>query len=140
MSGSIAGTTKAAVAPPDYTPGYTSFYSLEFLQNMVAYSSANYPAWKNIKLSRQNMRNSIFKFRLLDFEYLIPSVLNRYPNNYLSDVEFSCDLEATRDMVINEADIYQHMDWRCKGSFEVKPTVRETFVSTNKYMQISWCR
>lgn len=29
------------------------------------------------------------------------------------------------------------MDWRCKGSFEIKPTVRETFVSNNNAMQIS---
>lgn len=87
ISGNIAGTPKAAVAPPDYEPGYSSFISIEFIQNMIAYSKDNYPTWKNVKLNRQNMRTNIFKYRLIDFEPIIPSVLSKYPQNYLSDVE-----------------------------------------------------
>ena len=34
---------------------------------MVAYSQVNYPAWKNIKLNKDNIRTRIFKFRLIDF-------------------------------------------------------------------------
>lgn len=34
---------------------------------MIAYSQANYAGWKNIKLNKDNMRNRVFKFRLLDF-------------------------------------------------------------------------
>lgn len=33
------------------------------------------------------MRTTIFKFRLIDFEYIIPAILKKYPNKYLSDIE-----------------------------------------------------
>jgi hypothetical protein len=92
MSGTIPGTTKAAAYPPSYDDEYSSFYSIQFMQNMIAYSRDNYPAWKGIKLNRQNMRTSVFKFRLIDFEFVIPSVLTRYPQNYLSDVEIECNI------------------------------------------------
>ena len=79
IAGLIAGTSHAAIAPPDYEEGYSSFYSKEFFQNMVEYFRANHPSWKSVKLNRSNMRTRIFKFRLIDFEYLIPSILQKYP-------------------------------------------------------------
>ena len=67
IAGTIPSTSKAGVEPPQPVDGYTSFYSKEFFQNMVEYTASNYAKWKNIKLNRQNMRTSIFKFRLIDF-------------------------------------------------------------------------
>lgn len=46
---------------------------------MLEYFRANHPSWKNIKLNRLNMRTRVFKFRLIDFEYLIPAILQKYP-------------------------------------------------------------
>jgi len=42
---------------------------------MIEYSKLTYPGWKNIKVWRENMRTRVFKFRLIDFEYIVPSVL-----------------------------------------------------------------
>ena len=66
MAGTIEGTSHKATVSPDYLPGYNTFYS--------------------IKLNRNNMRTSTFKFRLIDFEYIIPELLIRYPQSYLNDV------------------------------------------------------
>jgi hypothetical protein len=59
---------------------------------MIEYSKLTYPGWKNIKVWRENMRTRVFKFRLIDFEYIVPSVLSKYPKNYLSDVIFYCSV------------------------------------------------
>ena len=84
---------------------------------MIAYSQANYAGWKNIKLNQDNMRNRVFKFRLLDFQYLIPAVLNKYPTNYMSPVEIVCNIENVKELIIDEKKVAQDIDWRCLGSF-----------------------
>lgn len=57
---------------------------------MIEYTSSNYGAWRELRLTRSNMRTKVFQFRLLDFEPIMPSVLKRYPNKYLADVDICC--------------------------------------------------
>lgn len=64
------------------------------------------------------MRTRFFKFRLIDFEYIIPNVLRDYPNKYMSDVEIQCAAQALGDTTLDEEYLNQSIDWRCLGSFE----------------------
>jgi hypothetical protein len=62
------------------------------------------------------MRTRIFKFRLIDFEYIIPSILRKYPQKYLSDIEIECSMEKIKDFIIAPNNFEQLIDWRCIGS------------------------
>jgi hypothetical protein len=46
---------------------------------MLDYSVINFKGWKNIKASRSNMRISTFRFRLVDYEYIMPDLLRKFP-------------------------------------------------------------
>lgn len=121
VAGTISTTTHVAVAPPAYEPGYNAFYSIEFIRNVIEYSKSNYDKWQNIKMTRDNMRTRSFKFRLVDLESIVPTVLQKYPKNYLSDVQISCSIKQAGDSSLDETYFVQRILWHCEGSFEVTP-------------------
>jgi hypothetical protein len=137
IQGGIINTTHAAVVPPKFEPNFTTFYSLQFIQNMIEYSISNYGKWKDIKMNRLNMRTRIFNYRLIDFEYIVPNVLSKYPKNYLADVEISCSVLEMLDSNITESNLIQRLTWKCSGSFELAPGKRVVFLGKNQSTQTS---
>jgi hypothetical protein len=63
---------------------------------------ASYPPWQNIRANRTNMRSNAFRFRLIDFEYIAPAILQKYPDLYLADTQVSCKPVSYDNMVFNQ--------------------------------------
>ena len=70
------------------------------MQNLLDYSLLNLKNWTNIKASRSNMRTNSFRFRLVDYEFIMPELLRKFPQNYLADTEISCSVLAYNNLVI----------------------------------------
>jgi hypothetical protein len=126
------------VAPPPHEEGFSSFYSLEFMRNAIDYARRNFAAWREVRLSRNNMRTRVFRWRLLDFEYIVPAILERYPNSYLSDVELACAVEEVGEATLDEEYMQVPIAWRCIGSFEGQDRKRISFLSNDATMKTSW--
>ena len=47
------------------------------------------------------MRNRAFRFRLIDYEQIVPSVLKQHPDSYLSDTWVICDVLSYDNLVFN---------------------------------------
>ena len=68
---------------------------------MLDYSIPNFNKWKNIVANRANMRTRGFRFRLVDYEYLVPTILKQYPDKYLEDTQVRCDVKGYDNLVMN---------------------------------------
>ena len=121
MSGAIAGTTHLAPTTPAPRDNFHSFYSMAFMQNMLEYGRANYKNWTNIVLNGKNMRNRVFRYRLMDLEVLVPQVLKDYPKQYLAPLTFTCSIFEIGASDITDKLWNQVIRWNCKGSFETVP-------------------
>ena len=46
------------------------------------------------------MRTNSFRFRLVDYEFIMPELLRKFPQYYLADTEISCSVLAYNNLVI----------------------------------------
>lgn len=78
----------------------------------------NYKGWKDIKANKSNMRINAFKFRLIDYEYIVPELLRKFPEKYLADTEVSCSvLSYDKFVVVPGQMVKVEVRWSCLGSF-----------------------
>ena len=105
---------------------------------MLDYSLGNYQKWKNIEANRLNMRTRAFRYRLIDYEAIVPSVLKQHPDNYLSATWVTCDVLSYDNLVFNVSNSSLNIDfkWSCKASVEVSPGSVYTFLSKKMLRQI----
>lgn len=133
MRGTIPGASHFVESIPSYEEGYNLFFTKEFVQNMIDSSLKTNPRWRNIIANRTNMRSSSFRFRLLDYEYIVPSVLKKYPKAYLADTQVSCSGKSYRNMVFYaDSNISLEFTWSCNVSVMVAPNTSYTFISNTE--------
>ena len=48
------------------------------------------------------MRTDYFKFRLIDYEYITPAVLKKFPKHYLADTDIICKALNYKNLKFNE--------------------------------------
>ena len=82
------------------------------------------------------MRSRAFRFRLIDFEYIAPAILKRYPALYLADTQVGCKPVSYSNMVFDQDEgvINLEVKWSCGVSLEVAPGSVYTFISTHPSM------
>ena len=80
---------------------------------MIAQFKESYPSWKNIILNQGNMRTRIFKWKLIDFESLIPTILEKYPKLYLNNITIACSILEVGSTTIAEDSLFQNIKWNC---------------------------
>jgi hypothetical protein len=107
------------------------------MQGAIEYAANNYAPWREIKLNRNNMRTRLFRWRLIDFEYIVPSVLALNPQSYLAEVDVQCGLEEVGEAELKE-ELNVGISWRCTAGFEGEDKRRVTFLSKAFAMQVSW--
>lgn len=59
-----------------------------------------YDAWQNIDVNRTWVRTVSMQWKLVDLEFVVPGIVERYANYYMSDVKFVCRYVVTRDLVM----------------------------------------
>ena len=47
------------------------------------------------------MRTRAFRFRLIDYEYLVPTILKQYPEKYLADTQIICNVMSYDNLICN---------------------------------------
>jgi len=136
--GSTPQATHTASKAPEHQEGYNLFFSKAFVQNSLDYTATNYEHWQNIKANRTNMRSRSFRFRLIDFEYIVPTILQKYPDLSLSDTQVHCKPVGYDNMVFSpeEGTITLDMKWSCGVDLPVAAGSTYTFMSTNKAIKI----
>jgi hypothetical protein len=67
------------------------------------------------------MRTRNFNFRLVDYEYIVPAVLKKYPTKYLSDTEVICKALSYKNLKFNATDSKLNVEirWSCDAILEV---------------------
>lgn len=83
ISGAIKDATHCSGFVPNFDKGST-FYSYEFMQNMIDYSIKNYAAWKQVPINKNNIRTDIFQFKLLDLQYVLDNILVDFGKYYMN--------------------------------------------------------
>jgi hypothetical protein len=53
-----------------YEDGFHTLFSLNFLDYFMRYNTQKNPDWVKFKINQNNFKTSIFKFRLVDLEFL----------------------------------------------------------------------
>ncbi len=96
---------------------------------MIDYSLVNYKGWQGIRANRTNMRID-FRFRLIDYEYIVPNLLKKYPQLYLADTQIECSVLSYKNFKMFENyNISMEFTWSCLGSVMVSDTSKYVFLS-----------
>jgi|JI10StandDraft_1071094.scaffolds.fasta_scaffold185282_2 hypothetical protein len=100
------------------------------MMNLIEDSIKNNQKWKGIMANRTNIRSRSFRFRLVDYEYIVPAVLKKYPKLYLQDTQISCSVKGYQNMKIYQGqNITVEFLWSCIGSLTVAPNTQYNFIS-----------
>ena len=75
IQGTAPESTHSASAIPEAEDGFNLYFAKEFIQNAIDFSVENLSKWKGIKANRTNIRSRAFRFRLIDYESIVPSIL-----------------------------------------------------------------
>lgn len=105
------------------------------MMNLIEDSIKNNEKWKNIQINKGNMRTTAFKFRLIDYEQIVPNVLKRYPKLYLHDTQVSCTVKSFQNFnILSTNNISVEFTWSCYASVMVDATTQYNFVSKCYFM------
>ena len=76
------------------------------------------------------MRTRSFRFRLIDYEEIVPSILKAYPDSYLKDTQVICNVLSYNNLIFNSSSqsLLVEFKWSCKVSVEVSPGSIYTFM------------
>ena len=118
---------------PQHEDGFSVFFARQFVENLLDHSLGNYEKWRNIEANRLNMRTREFRFRLIDYEQIVPSVLRQHPESYLADTWVVCDVLSYHNLVFNASNSSLSLDfkWSCKASLEISSGSVYTFLGKN---------
>lgn len=94
------------------------------------------PKWKNVIANRTNMRTRSFRFRLIDYEDIVPTILKQYPDKYLQDTQVVCNVLSYDNLVFNTntSSLNIELKWSCKVGLEVSPGSIYNFVGKNYFI------
>ena len=69
------------------------------------------------KVNQNTFNTSVFKFKLINLEYLFEKLVKDYSEYYLNDISITCSPRNYEDLVLIEAsnDISVKINWSCKG-------------------------
>jgi hypothetical protein len=68
----------------------------------VRYNTQQNPDWVNFKINQNNFPSRVFKFRLVDLEFLFPNLITKYGEFYLNYIPIVCSPNNFDDWEFDE--------------------------------------
>lgn len=91
-AGDVVGQTEqfCPLSIPSIRPQYNQFISMEFIQNFAKAVVDRYSNYKNVLINESWVRTENFQFKLVDLEYVLTGVYEKYGQYYMKPVTFTC--------------------------------------------------
>ena len=87
------------------------------IYNVAQYTLLNYQNYQNININSSWIRSRVFQFRLIDLEYAIKGLLDKYPQYYMNSIYFTCKFTNITSISTNPANKVVNLiaQWSCSG-------------------------
>lgn len=70
------------------------FISRQFIQSFAQTVVDRYTPYKNILINGSWVRTETFQFRLVDLEYVLAGVYDKYAQNFMRPISFACSIKG----------------------------------------------
>ena len=69
---------------------YHTLFSMDFVGNFIRYHIQKNCKWQTYVFDRKSSKSKSFGFRLIDLEYVLDGFIDKYREDYLKDIKFTC--------------------------------------------------
>lgn len=87
------------------------------MANVAQYTLQNYENYQNININSSWIRSRIFQFKVIDLEYAIEGLLDKYSQYYMNPIYFTCafkNITSISTSAVNKV-VNLIAQWNCEG-------------------------
>lgn len=136
-AGSIEGVAAdCPVGVPKVLDGYKMFISQDFAQSFAQAIVERYTPYKNVLINGSWVRTTTFQFRLVDLEYVLAGVYDKYAKYYMNPISFACSINSlvNKGYILDEKLVHT-VKWLCSGHLWIDSKTSKQIIGTYLLMQ-----